>query len=330
MTSGVAVPPFDAVLLISFGGPNGMEDIRPFLANVVRGRRVPAARIEEVAHHYEQFGGVSPLTALTRKQAERLRHRLAQAGTPLPVYVGMRNWHPFLADTLADMSREGVRRAIGFIMAAQASYSSCQQYRENVLDARQAVRDQGLADVEITYVAGWHTHESFIAANAAHVRTALSQLPPPLQPSARLLCTAHSIPASMAARSRYQAQLLDSSREVARAVGITQWALVYQSRSGSPGDPWLEPDIGDYLRAAAAEGMKAAVLCPIGFVCDHIEVLYDLDYEAATIAAESGVALTRAAAVNDHPRFVEMMADVVMATVRRHSRGRPLPILHAR
>jgi ferrochelatase len=329
MTAGGAAP-FDAVLLISFGGPTGLEEIRPFLANVVRGRRVPVARIEEVAHHYERFGGISPLTALTRKQAEGLRRRLARAGTPLPVYVGMRNWHPFLADTLADMSRDGVRRAIGFIMAAQASYSSCEQYRENVLDGRKALREAGLADVQITYVGGWHTHESFIAANAEHVRSAVSQLPSLLRSSARLIFTAHSIPVRMANQSRYQAQLLDSSREVARAVGISDWALVYQSRSGNPGDPWLEPDIGNYLRAAAAEGTKAAVLCPIGFVCDHIEVLYDLDYEAAMIAAELGIVMTRAAAVNDHPRFVEMMTNVVMATVHRHSRGRPLPILHSR
>jgi ferrochelatase len=322
--------PFDAVLLISFGGPQGLGDIRPFLANVLRGRRIPPARIEEVAHHYELFGGVSPLTELTAKQAEGLRQRLAAAGTPLPVYVGMRNWHPYLADTLAEMSHAGVRRAIGFILAGHSSYSSCEQYRENVLDARQAIRDRGLADVDITYVGGWHLHDGFIETNAAHVRAALARLPESAQGRARVVFTAHSIPVEMAARSRYAEQLLDSAREVARRVGADDWALVYQSRSGRPGEPWLEPDVGAYLRASRDEGLEAAVLCPIGFVCDHIEVLYDLDREAADVAAAIGLTLTRADAVNDDPRFIDMMADVVRATAHRYASGRPLSILHQR
>lgn len=321
---------FDAVLLISFGGPQGRDDIRPFLANVLRGRRVPPERIEEVAHHYELFDGVSPITELTTRQAEGLRQRLADAGTALPVFVGMRNWHPYLADTLAEMSRRGLRRAIGVILAAQASYSSCEQYRENVLDARQAVRDRGLADVEVTYVPGWHTHEGFIAANALNVRHAIAQLPPSLQAGARVVFTAHSIPLPMAERSRYREQLLDSSREVARRAGLSDWALVYQSRSGRPQDPWLEPDVCEYLRAAADEGLAAAVLCPIGFVCDHVEVLYDLDREAADAAREVGLALTRADAVNDSPAFLDTLADVVGQTIARHATGRPLPILHPR
>lgn len=321
---------FDAVLLISFGGPQGPDDIRPFLANVLRGRRIPADRIEEVAHHYELFGGVSPITALTQQQADGLAGRLAAAGAPLPVYVGMRNWQPYLADTLADMSRAGVRRALGFILAPQSSYSSCEQYRENVLDARRAIREQGLADVAITYVPGWHLHDGFVEANADHVRTARARLPAALQAGARLIFTAHSIPADMAARSRYEAQLLDGAREVARRVEAADWALVYQSRSGRPQDPWLEPDICDYLRASRADGLQAAVLCPIGFVCDHIEVLYDLDREAAQVAREIGLAMTRADAVNDDPRFLDMMADVVRTAVRRYATGRPLPILHRR
>jgi ferrochelatase len=297
---------------------------------VLRGRHVPPARVEEVAHHYELFDGVSPITTFTLKQAEGLQHRLAAAGSPLPVFVGMRNWHPFLSDTLAEMSRLGVRRAIGFIMAAQSSYSSCEQYRENVLDARATVREQGLADIEITYVPGWHTHPGFIDANADHVRNAIARLPNALQPSARLIFTAHSIPSRMAARSKYQEQLLESSREVARAVGMSDWVLVYQSRSGNPRDPWLEPDINDYLRAAKAEGLAAAVISPIGFVCDHIEVLYDLDREAAGVAAELGIAVARAPAVNDHPRFLDAMSDVVLRTVRRYQTGRPLPLFHVR
>jgi protoporphyrin/coproporphyrin ferrochelatase len=321
---------FDAVLLISFGGPQGHDDIRPFLANVLRGRNVPASRVEEVAHHYELFGGVSPLTTLTRRQAAALQTQLAAAGVPLPVYVGMRNWHPFLADTLETMSRAGVRRAIGFIMAAQASYSSCEQYRENVLDARQALRERGLHDVEITYVRGWHTHHGFIAANAEAVVAARARLPVQLQERARLIFTAHSIPLRMAERSKYREQLLDSSREIARATGMHDWALVFQSRSGNPRDPWLEPDVSDYLRASRDEGLEAAVVCPVGFVADHIEVLFDLDQEAAAVAAELGVAFSRASAVNDHPAFIEAMADVVLDTVRRFASGRPLTILHKR
>jgi protoporphyrin/coproporphyrin ferrochelatase len=250
-------PPFDAVLLISFGGPQGLDDIRPFLANVLRGRRIPPERIEEVAHHYELFGGVSPLTAYTERQAEGLRQRLAAAGTPLPVYIGMRNWTPYLADTLAEMSRDGVKRAIGFVLAAQASYSSCEQYKENVLDARQAIRDQGLRDVEITYVEGWHTHPGFIAPNAEHVRAALDRLPPDLRAGSRVIFTAHSIPTGMADRCQYREQLFATAREVARACDVSDWVLVYQSRSGRPQDPWLEPDVCDYLRASV-KPMSAA------------------------------------------------------------------------
>jgi ferrochelatase len=319
--------PFDAVLLISFGGPQGLDDIRPFLANVLRGRRVPAARVDEVAHHYERFGGVSPITAYTTAQARGLAERLARAGHPLTVHVGMRNWHPFLADTMIEMSQAGVRRAIGFIMAAQASYSSCQQYRENVADARQALRDAGLADIEVTYVPGWHVHEGFVAANAAHVRAARALLPADLQEDARLICTAHSIPVSMAERSRYREQLLESAAAVAARAGFGDWMLVYQSRSGRPEDPWLEPDVRAYLRLAKAEGLRAAVLCPIGFVCDHVEVLYDLDVEALAVAREIALPVTRAAAVNDDPLFLDMMADVVGAMIARYGRGRPFPLV---
>jgi protoporphyrin/coproporphyrin ferrochelatase len=318
-------PVFDSVLVISFGGPQGRSDIRPFLENVLRGRRVNPARVEEVARHYELFGGVSPITELTGRQADGLRAGLDAAGVPLPVYIGMRNWHPFLADTLRRMRADGRRHAIGFIASAQHSYSSCQQYRENVAQARAALLRDGGADVSVTYVESWFDHPSFIAANAAHVQRARERLPERLRSRARLVCTAHSIPAPMAARSRYRQQLAASSRLVAEACGMSDWALVYQSRSGRPEDPWLEPDICDYLRAERTKGLEAVVLCPIGFVCDHIEVLYDLDREAADVAREIGLAMTRAEAVNDDPLFIEMMTDVVLRTVRRYT-GRPLPL----
>jgi ferrochelatase len=317
---------FDSVLLISFGGPQGLDDIRPFLSNVLRGRRVAPERVEEVAHHYELFGGVSPITELTQRQADGLRDRLIRAGHPLPVYVGMRNWHPFLADTLHEMHLAGARHAIGFIAAAQHSYSSCQQYKENVVAARAELRGRDNADIDVTYVRSWFAHPLFIAANAQHVREARENLPADVSGRARLIFTAHSVPVAMASRSQYRQQLLESSRLVANAAGMDDWALVYQSRSGRPEDPWLEPDIGDYLRREHAAGLAAAVVCPIGFVCDHIEVLYDLDREAAGIAASLGLPMTRAAAVNDDPLFLDMMADVVLQTIDRYRAGRSLSL----
>jgi protoporphyrin/coproporphyrin ferrochelatase len=323
---------FDAVLIVAFGGPQGRDDVRPFLANVLHGRRVPPGRVEEVAHHYELFDGVSPLTELTMKQAELLRSRLRERGMPLPVYVGMRNWHPYLADTLAEMSRRGVRRAVGFLAAAQRSYSSCMQYRENVDAARATLKDAGLTDVEIVYVADWHTHPGFIDANADHVVDALNQLSGDVRDCARLVFTAHSIPVSMAERYPYQRQLEETASAVAQQVAETvgsarDSALVFQSRSGRLEDPWLGPDVCDYLREERARGLQAAVLAPIGFLCDHIEVLYDLDVEAAAACREIGLPMVRAKSVSDHPRFGDAMADAVLDTIKRYASGRPLPLV---
>jgi ferrochelatase len=317
---------FDAVLLVSFGGPQGVDDIRPFLANVLRGRHVPPARFEEVAKHYELFGGVSPITELTLRQANGLSQRLEEAGAPLPVYVGMRNWHPYLIDTIRSMSESGIRRAVGFILAAHRSYSSCEQYRRNVALARQELRDEGKPDVEITYVPDWHAHDGFIEANALRVAEARASLPETARDRARLVFTAHSIPLAMAGVDRYRMQLNESARRIAARTGFSDWALVFQSRSGRPQDPWLEPDICDYLRAEHAQGLRALVICPVGFVADHVEVLYDLDHEAAETCRELGIEVRRALTVNDDPLFLELMADVVRATVSRYRGGRPLPI----
>jgi ferrochelatase len=284
-----------------------------------------------VAHHYELVGGRSPLTELTMAQAEGLRERLASAGMPLPVYVGMRNWHPFLEETLAAMARDGVRRAVGFIAAAHRSYSSCTQYRENVAAARAAIVSQGLPDVEITYVDDWYLHPQFVAANAERVGAALSKLDPALRDEARLLFTAHSIPVSMAERYPYREQYEETARAVAAAVERDgtrrERATVYQSRSGRPEDPWLGPDICDYLRDEVSRGLRAAVVSPIGFICDHVEVLYDLDIEAAGVAQEIGLPLVRAQAVNDHPLFLDMMADMVLGVCRRYAHARPLELV---
>lgn len=323
-----ASSPFDAVLLVAFGGPQGPGEVRPFLQNVLRGRRVPSERVEAVVHHYEIFGGVSPLAAITARQAAGLAERLRRNGPDLPVYVGMRNWHPLLADTLGEMSSAGVGRAIGFIMAPHRSYSSCGQYRQNVLDARREIVARGRSNVAVFYVDDWHDHEGFVQANAAHVREALAQLPRDARAQARLVFTAHSIPRAMADACRYAEQLRESAELVAAAAGMEDWALVYQSRSGRPDDPWLGPDICDYLREERARGLAAAVLCPIGFVADHIEVLYDLDCEAAAVAQELALPMARAATVNDSPRFLDMMADRVRRMVARYAgERRPLPIV---
>jgi ferrochelatase len=303
----------------------------PFLENVVRGRRVPRERLLEVAEHYALFNGVSPITACTSRQAQGLRDRLRGQSLDIPVYVGMRNWHPFLADTLNEMAQAGVRRAIGFIAAPHRSYSSCAQYRENVRDARAQLQRAGLGDIAVVYVNDWHTHPDFVAANADRALAALATQAQALAVEAELVFTAHSIPDSQASRYPYRRQFEETARLVSQAVaresGVTRrYACVYQSRSGRPEDPWLGPDVSEYLMETAAKGLKAAVLCPIGFVCDHIEVLYDLDVEAAETCRNLGLPMARAAAVNDHPRFLDMMADVVGQVWRRYESGTPVAL----
>jgi len=321
--------PFDAVLVVSFGGPQGMDDIRPFLANVLRGRRVTPERVEEVAHHYEHFQGVSPITELTLRQARGLEDRLRRFGPALPVYVGMRNWRPFLVDTLAEMSAAGVRRAVGFITAAQKTYSSCGQYKENVAEARRELARRGLADVAVTFVPDWHVHAGFVAANAARVAGALARLPEGLRAGATVVFTAHSIPLPMAERSVYREHFEASARAVMALLRAPHaWALAYQSRSGRPEDPWLGPDVNELLRDER-RGLTAVVLCPIGFVCDHVEVLWDLDREALDTCRSIGLPAVRASAVNDDPAFLDLMADVVRATCARHAEHRRLPIVPA-
>ena len=331
--------PFDAVLLVAFGGPQGPADVRPFLENVLRGRRVSPERIDEVAHHYERFGGVSPLTELTMQQARALEAALRAHDIPLPVDVGMRNWHPYLADTMTTMARRGVRRTIGILAAAQRTYSGCLQYKENVRDARAALVRSGVRDIDVVYVGDWHEHPGFIEANADHVREAFGRLPERLRDRARLIFTAHSIPAAMAAQYPYERQLRASAKAIVDAVEShpnapsrprvpwrDNWALVYQSRSGRPGDPWLEPDVCDYLRAERDKGLEAAVLCPVGFLCDHVEVLYDLDVEAADVCREIGVAMERAQTVNVHPRFIDALADAVAEVWQRYQGARPISV----
>ncbi len=303
------MPPVDAVLLIAFGGPERPEDVRPFLDEVLRGRPVPRARYEEVVHHYEQIGGSSPLNALTFRQADALRAELARAGTPLPVYVGMRCWTPWIATALADMQRDGIRRAVGVILAAHRTEASWERYLAAVDEGRARL---GPAAPQIAYAGRWFDHPGFVAAVADRTRDALARIPPPND--AALVFTAHSIPSAMADTSPYVRELERSCALVAAELG-RPYTLAFQSRSGSPREPWLEPDVNDHLRALAARGVPSVVVVPIGFVCDHVEVLYDLDVEARATAAGLRLGFARAAAVNDHPAFIRMLAELVRAEV---------------
>lgn len=298
----------DAVLLIAFGGPTRPEDIRPFLENVTRGRRIPPERLEVVAHHYEQIGGRSPLNELTLRQAAALRTALAAGGAALPVYVGMRNWAPYLGDVLAEMADAGVRHALGLILSPHASPASRERYMETVEEGRAAL---GSRAPEVVYAPTWHTHPGFVAAVAATTGEALAQLPASRRGGAALVFTAHSIPTAMAADAPYATEFAASAEAVTRALGWPEAHLAYQSRSGNPREPWLEPDVSDCLRTLAGRGVRDVVVVPIGFVCDHVEVLYDLDVEAAATARTLGLGFVRARAVNDHPAFIAMLADVV-------------------
>lgn len=307
---GAETGQYDAVLLIAYGGPERPEDVRPYLEGILRGRRVAPGRLEAVAHHYDLFGGRSPLTALTRRQGAALEAALAARGRPLRVYVGMRNWRPYLHETLSEMRNAGIRRAFGIVMAPHRSFASWEQYQENVADAR-ARSGPGAPEVECA--ASWFAHPGFIEAQADRVEAVLRPLSEAERDAATLVFTAHSIPVAMAQRSTYAAEFEASARLVAARLGPVRWQIAYQSRSGDPRQPWLEPDVNAVLRDLAAGGVRAAVMVPVGFVSDHIEVLYDLDTEARKTAAELAIAYYRAETVMDHPSFIGMLADFVMA-----------------
>ena len=305
---------YDAVLLIAFGGPEKMDDVPPFLANVLRGRPVPPTRLQEVVRHYELFDGRSPLNEITFAQAQALQHLFAQGGTQLSVYVGMRNWHPYLAETLEQMGRDGVKNAIGLILSAQQSEAGWERYKTNVEEARERV---GLLAPQVSFTPGWHNHPLFIHAVADLTKQAFSLIPADRRVVAPLVYTAHSVPTSMPSTQEYVRQVEEGARLVAERIGHENWTVAYQSRSGPPQVAWLEPDIGEVLKDLAAQGARDAVVVPIGFVCDHIEVLYDLDTEAKEVAAQNGLNMIRARTVNDHPVFIRMIAEVVRATLNQ-------------
>ena len=307
--------PFDAVLLLAFGGPTRPEEIRPFLDNVLRGKPVPKERYEEVVRHYEAVGGASPITRLTFRQAEGLKRLLEQGGPALPVYVGMRHWNPTIAETLASMARDGRRRAATVVLAPHPSRASWEAYREAV-DA--AARPLGAEAPAIDYASPWFEHPLFIEAIASRVREAFERIPSDRRAGAALIYTAHSIPVAMSEASGYAAGLARTAALAGQALGIASWSVAYQSRSGSPREPWLEPDIADALREAHGAGARDAVVAPIGFVSDHVEVLYDLDIAARAAAAEAGLGFFRAGTVGDHPSFLGMLAALVRDLIARH------------
>ena len=301
--------PFDALLFVSFGGPEGLGEVMPFLENVLRGRNVPPERMREVAHHYELFGGVSPINGQNRRLIAAVEKELAEHGPRLPVYWGNRNWHPLLADTLRRMKSDGVRRALAFVTSAYSSYSGCRQYREDIERARAKV-GEGAPAVEKLRV--FYNHPGFVAPNVENLRAALHEIPVGRRAAARVAFTAHSIPAAMAANSDYEKQLLETSRLVAEGAGHASWRLVFQSRSGPPTQPWLAPDICDHLRELKGEGVRDVVVAPVGFISDHMEVLYDLDTEARQVAEETGLNMIRAATVGTHPSFVRMIRELIL------------------
>jgi ferrochelatase len=299
---------FDALLLVSFGGPEGMDDVIPFLENVTRGRAVPRERLEAVAEHYALFDGVSPINAQNRVLADALRAELLAHDIDLPIYVGNRNWHPFLADTIRGMAADGVERALAFITSGFSSYSSCRQYRENIYEAQAALGDEA---PEILRLRAFYNHPGFVEASAELLHAALGRIPASRRARAHVVFTAHSLPLAMARGSRYEAQLAEAARLVAESAAVGEHAVVYQSRSGPPHVPWLEPDVCDHLRALAEQGVGDVVLSPLGFVSDHIEVLYDLDVEARRLAEELGLGLIRATAVGAHPAFVAAIRELI-------------------
>ena len=299
--------PCDGVMIIGFGGPTALEQVRPFLDRVLKGRPVPRQRYEQVVHHYEALGGRSPYNELTMRQARSLRQSLAATGTEIPVAVGLRNTPPFFDDALSELRALGARRVLGFVLSAFRCEASWDRYLAEVAEARQRI---GSDAPEIEYPRTWHLDPLFIEAATDRVNDALAMLDPSERDGAELIFTAHSIPLAMASRSPYPAQLDESARRTAETLGRSSFTIAYQSRSGSPREPWLEPDVSDVLSGL---GNRAAVVTPIGFLCDHVEVLYDLDIEAAQAARRAGVTMVRAATVGVHPRFIEMMGRIARA-----------------
>jgi ferrochelatase len=306
----------DALLVIAFGGPQEPNEIRPFLEHVLRGRPVPASRVEEVAHHYELIGGRSPLVELSDLQRVALASHLAASGVSLPIALGM--WHskPFLSDALRTLHAQGHRRVLGVVLAAFLDRITVSRYENAIAEA---LREIDLSDLQVTLLQAplpYPVPEGFVVACADHVRAAFARMPNDLRGRAELVFTAHSVPTEVGHASGYVSLYESSAERIATRLGVATYHLAYQSRSGSPRDPWLEPDILEVVKARAAAGAKALVLAPIGFVCDHVEVLYDLDVEAQQVARELGMTVERAQTVTDHSAYIEALALDVLSRLR--------------
>ncbi len=313
-----ALAPYDAFLLVSFGGPEGMPDVMPFLENVLRGKNVPRERMLAVAHHYELFDGVSPINNLNRKLIDALKPLIQFDGPKLPIYWGNRNWHPMLTDTLAKMKIDGVKHALALVTSAYSSYSSCRQYLEDIERARLEVGDGAPC---VDKIRPFFNHPGFIEANTENIAAAIAKIPESERQQTEIVFTAHSIPMSMASGCAYSAQLEEVSAVIAKRLGYDdRYKLTYQSRSGPPTQPWLEPDVCDYIKSRSEDGVKALVIAPIGFVSDHMEVVYDLDTQASALCRELNIHMARAATAGAHPRFAQMVRELVDERINGGSR----------
>ncbi len=319
---------YEAILVVSFGGPESREDVIPFLETVLRGRNIPRERLLTVAEHYYHFQGKSPINQQVRQLIAELEDELKRNGPQLPIYWGNRNWRPFLAETLRKMKQDGVARALAFVTSAYSSYSGCRQYREDIARAQAEV---GPGAPSVDKLRPFFNHPLFIEATVDRVRDALNSLPENVRHSAQIVYLAHSIPLSMATTSDYVKQLEEVRRLVSTALGQSNDALVYQSRSGAPGQPWLEPDILDYLRKVKSENRASAlVLAPISFVSDHMEVLYDLDIEARHLCDSLALPMTRAKTVGVHPKFIAMIRELILERTNPQQERRAIGQLRPR
>ena len=300
--------PFDHILLVGFGGPTRPEEVLPFLQNVSKGRNIPQERLREVGRHYERIGGRSPYQEQTFGLRDRLQAHWKRAGIPLEVFVGMRNWHPFLKETLTEIKKRGCRRGIGMVLAPHRSEASFERYLANVEEAK---RSAGASEMAYEYLKPWYDHPLFIQAQVEEVRRIYDGLSSSEIGETHLIFTAHSIPLKMAGPCRYAEEIETTASLVARELGHREWSVAYQSRSGDPKDPWLAPDINALMGELPSRGQTVALLIPIGFLCDNAEILYDLDVEARQVAEQRGVRYLRASTVIRHPYFLDLVTELV-------------------
>lgn len=308
-----APPSYDALLLVSFGGPEGPDDVIPFLENVLRGRNVPRERLEEVAEHYFAFGGVSPINGQCRNLKAAVKRDFQDHGLELPVYWGNRNWHPLLSDTLGQMAADGIQHALAFVTSAYSSWSSCRQYLEDIQRARESAGDQ---PPDVVKLRPFSNHPGFIEPFREGLAAALNAIADERRRTTQMIFTAHSIPTAMARGCAYEDQLKEACRLVASVAPGVPWHLSYQSRSGPPSQPWLEPDVNHLIDQLASEGsITDLILCPIGFTSDHMEILFDLDTEAQSTCDSHGIQMARVSTPGDHPRFVQMIRELALEQI---------------